>query len=350
MDFLTDWLFVLRGRLSPVTVTAAVVAAGGMVILLLGLLSIRRVSLAEEAERISGFRRPSRYTRWQTRLYQSGLRIRLWEFALVGLLIGALVGAVFVLLGFATLGLAAIPAGPFVYGRYLMRRRDRVQRQFREQLPDAAHDFVQHFALTRDLPEAIKAMAAKGPPALRPDFTWADSLIRRKVPVASALEAVGRSRTEPFFQQFMDALAQHEVNGGDLRTVLERIARGQRAQVRLHDRIEAQQAGARLVGRVYAAAPVGFLVFMRLMGGESYARFFETPLGQVAQLLVLGSGVAAWWLTNAIARRGIYLDSADYTDAADGPTARKAPKASADEPSLVWTESQAGPDTTLAER
>ena len=339
MDFLTDWLFVLRGRLSPMTVTAAVVAAGGMVILLLGLLSIRRVSLADEAERISGIRRPSRYARWQARLYQSGLRIRLWEFVLIGLLIGALAGAAFMLLGFVTLGLAAIPAGPFVYGRYLMRRRDHALRQFREQLPDAAHDFVQHFALTRDVPEAIKAMATKGPSALRPEFAWADSLIRRKVPVASALEAVGRSRTETFFRQFMDALAQHEVNGGDLRGVLERIARGQRAQVRLHDRIESQQAGAQLVGRVYAAAPVCFLVFMRLMGGESYVRFFVTAVGQVAQLLVLGSSVAAWWLTNAIARRGIYLDNDDGVG--NDTTV---------EPTLVFADSPADSDAMSAGR
>jgi Flp pilus assembly protein TadB len=106
----------------------------------------------------------------------------------------------------------------------------------------------------------------------------------------------------------MDALAQHETNGGDLKAVLERVARGQRSQLRLHSRIAAQQAGARLVGRVYAAAPLCFLLFMRFMGGDSYARFFLTPFGQAAQLLVLGSGLAAWWLTDRIARRGIYLD------------------------------------------
>lgn len=307
-SILDELLLIVRGRISPVTVIAAVTAAGGMTLLLVGLMSIRRLSLEEEARRISGIRVPTLTERWQMRLNQSGLRIKLWEFVAIGLLIGGLLSGALILLGFVALGLLAIPIGPWAYYQALMRKRSQAAREFREQLPDAVHDFIQYFAVRRDIAGAVADMAAKGPLALRAEFAQVDSLIRRKAPVAAALEAVGQARPEPFFRQFLDALAQHESTGGDLRTVLERIARGQRAQLRLQDRIAAQQAGARFVGRVYAVAPVVFLVFMRVMGGEAYGRFYLTPEGQVMQVLVVGSGALAWWLTHKIARRGIYLD------------------------------------------
>ncbi|NJM41838.1 MAG: hypothetical protein HC853_14305, partial [Anaerolineae bacterium] len=47
---------------------------------------------------------------------------------------------------------------------------------------------------------------------------------------------------------------------------------------------------------------------VRGTGGRSYADFYATPLGQIAQVFILVSGILSWWLTNKIAHRGIYLD------------------------------------------
>ena len=315
-DFLLDeFLRTLRDRISPLTAIAAIVAAGGMTIMLIGFVSVQRVNLDGEAERISGVTRPSRLDQLQMRLIQSGLRIKLGEFLLIGLLIGILLGAVLMLSGFVVIGLVAIPSGPVLYYRFLMDRRNLRLKAFRDQLPDAILDFIQYLAVKKDLVETIKEMMAKGPEALRPEFGLVNSLVQRKVSVDAALEAVGQARPEAFFRQFMDALAQHHLNGGNLKVVLERIARGQRAQQRLQDRIVSQQAGARFVGVIYAVAPVAFMLFVRATGGESYTAFYSTPLGRVAQVFILASGVVSWWLTNKIAHRGIYLD-----DNASAPT------------------------------
>lgn len=102
--------------------------------------------------------------------------------------------------------------------------------------------------------------------------------------------------------------AQNVVTGGNLKPILQRIAHAQRAQLRLHDKITAQQAGAKLVGRVYAAAPLAFLVFLRVIGGESYAAFYRTLYGTLAQVAIALSGLIAWWLTNRIAGRRLCID------------------------------------------
>lgn len=330
LNSLFDLLILLRNRISPVTAISAVTAAAGVTIALVGLLSIRRESLADEAQRISGIKSPSQFEQWQMRLYQSGLRIRLWEFVLIGCLIGLVGGAVVMLLGFTAIGALIIPTGPVIYFQVLMQRRKRELRRFREQLPDAIYDFLQYLVNTRNIASSVKEMAERGPLALRPEFAEVHSLILRKTPVDAALEAVGQARAETFFRQFMDALAQHELSGGDLRSILERIAHAQRAQLRLHDKINAQQSGAKFVGQVYAIAPVAFLLFTRVVGGEVYGRFYATATGQIMQVLITLSGLASWWLTSRIARRGIYLDDNTAVPALDETVKQTGfPKASA---------------------
>ncbi len=305
---LSELLMLIRHRISPTTAIMAVVAAGGMVIAFVGVMSVQRVSLDDEAQRISGIHAPSLVSSWQMRLYQTGLRIRLIEFVLIGVLLGGLSGLLLMLSGFVSLGALAIMAGPALYYRYLTTRRDHAMRMFREQLPDAIFDFIQSMITTRNIAGSVQLMSQRAPLAIRAEFVQVHSLIGRQVPVAAALEATGQARPEVFFRQFMDALAQNVVTGGNLKPILQRIAHAQRAQLRLHDKISAQQAGAKLVGRVYAAAPLAFLVFLRVIGGESYAAFYRTLYGQLAQVAIALSGLTAWWLTNQIAGRGLYID------------------------------------------
>ena len=212
MDPLLNVLLTPMGdRINPLTAVAAIIAAGGVVIVLIGILSIQRVSLDSEAARISGVTRPSRLDQLQLRLTQSGLRIKPGEFLLIGFLIGAVLGAGLMLCGFVVIGLVVVPAGPVLYYRFLMERHHRQLKAFRDQLPDAILDFIQYLAVKQDLVETIKEMRVKGPEALRPEFEQVNSLIQRKVSVDAALEAVGQARSEAFFRQFMDALAQHHL-------------------------------------------------------------------------------------------------------------------------------------------
>ncbi|NJM42124.1 MAG: hypothetical protein HC853_15920 [Anaerolineae bacterium] len=153
MDYSTleAFIAILRDRISPVTAISAVVAAGGVVIIFIGLMSVQRVSLDDEAARISGVSKPSRLNQLQMRLYQSGLRIKLWEFLLIGLLIGAVMGAVLMLSGFVLIGCMALPGGPILYYRFLMHRRNSELKTFRDQLPDAIYDFIQYFKVNANL-------------------------------------------------------------------------------------------------------------------------------------------------------------------------------------------------------
>ena len=306
---MNDLIYFLRAHVSPSTIVLAVVAMGGALIAWIGLTSVRRVSLAEEAARVHGVREPSLIEQWQVRLRQSGVEVSLWEFLAVGLALGAAIGAVFLLLGFITVGVACLAGGPVLYHRYLMGRRDKVLRAFREALPDAIDDCREYLStFNNNLDRALRELAEKGPPPVRPDFEQVVALVVNRTPMQAALREVGQSRAEPFFGQFLDALAHFEARGGPIDQVLERIAKGQRNQLALQQQIESKQAGGRLVARVYFVAPAAFLIFMRLTSGPLAGDFYQTAPGQAVQLAALASGAATYWLTMRIARRGLYID------------------------------------------
>ena len=147
---LNELLLYFRDRVGPVTIISAIVAAGGVLIGFLGLTAVQRVSLDEEARRISGIREPSLAERLQMRLNQTGLRIKLWEFVAVGVLVGGMAGALLMVLGFVTMGLLAIPVGLFMYYQLLMHRRSKSYLAFVEQLPEAIDDAIEYFNVHND--------------------------------------------------------------------------------------------------------------------------------------------------------------------------------------------------------
>jgi Flp pilus assembly protein TadB len=195
-----------------------------------------------------------------------------------------------------------------VYYAFLMNRRTKELRAFRDALPDAIDDCADHISTYSNTARALQELTEKGPQPLRQTFSDVLALTQGGTALQAALHEAAHARQEVFFRQFLDALANYEAKGGDVRVVLERIARAQRTQSRLQRKIVSAQAGGRLIGWIYGVGPAGFLVFMRVFGGDSTNAFYQTLLGQVAQVLVVLSGLATWWLTRKIARRGIYLD------------------------------------------
>ena len=78
-DYVRSVLLTVQERIGLSSVVFAVMAAGGALLVYLGLTSIQRVSLARERGRIEGMTELSSFERLQFKLNQSGLRIRVRE-------------------------------------------------------------------------------------------------------------------------------------------------------------------------------------------------------------------------------------------------------------------------------
>jgi Flp pilus assembly protein TadB len=293
-------------------VVYAVIAGAGAMLAYIGVTSIKRVSLQDEAARVSGVRTLSWHERLQARLDQSGLTVRLFDLLRVGVAMGALAALPLAALGFLPLSVLAFVLGPVGYYQHLMRKRDALLRAFREALPDAIDDCADYLATNPSLLAALERLHESGPEPLRVIFARVRELARPGIPVQHALRVVAAERSEVFFRQFCLVLAAYGDSGStSIRASLERISHGQRVQLGLQQRIQAQQAGVRLVASVYGFAPLVFLVFMRLFGGGVYPEFYATVIGQISQVFIAASGAVTFWLARRVASRGIYFDDVD---------------------------------------
>lgn len=300
---------LLREHVSESTLVFAVMAAAGALIAFFGLTSIRRVSLEEEAARVRGIHQPSVMDRLQARLEQAGIELRVTEFLAVAGLLGLVGFAMGVLLGLYALAAVCLVAGPLLYYQFLMSRRERTMRAFREQLADAVDDYAEFYRIAEGANDsAFLRLTEHAPPLLKPAFERIVNLLNNRVRLDAALQMAAQSRSEPFFRQFLDAIATNYSTGGDLAPVLARISQAQRAQLALQNQIRAQQSGGRLVALVYGVAPVGFLVFIRFFGGDLFSSFYTTGAGQLLQIVAVLSGGLAYWAAMRVARRGIYID------------------------------------------
>jgi Flp pilus assembly protein TadB len=300
---------LLREHVSESTLVFAVMAAAGALIAFFGLTSIRRVSLEEEAARVRGIHQPSVMDRLQARLDQAGIELRVTEFLTVAGLLGLVGFAMGVLLGLYALAMVCLVVGPLLYYQFLMSRRERTMRAFREQLADAVDDYAEFYRIAEGANDsAFLRLTEHAPPLLKPAFERIVSLLNNRIRLDAALQMAAQSRSEPFFRQFLDAVATNYSTGGDLAPVLARISQAQRAQLALQNQIRAQQSGGRLVALVYGVAPVGFLVFIRLFGGDLFSSFYTTGGGQLLQIVAVLSGGLAYWAARRVARRGIYVD------------------------------------------
>lgn len=167
---LTDWLMAFRYRVAPSTVVAAIAAASGVLIVWIALSAVRRISLQSEAERVNGLVQPSWWDAIELRFRQTGLDLNPREFVLMGVLIGAALGALLLLLGFVTAGVLMLPVGFIGYYQWLMRRRTQQINEFREQLPEAVEDVLEYMRVKSNLPETVVRLSQEGPSALRSTF------------------------------------------------------------------------------------------------------------------------------------------------------------------------------------
>ena len=299
----------VRENVASSTLVLAVIGAAGALVAYIGIVSVRRVSLASEADRVTGIHEPTLLEQLQSQLDQTGTPMRVREFLAISLVIGLVGFGISILLGLYTLGVICLLAGPFMYYQFLMLRRDARMREFRQQLADSVDDFADFHRIAGSIhDQALDLMVRHAPPLIRPEFERVLAIKNTKLRLADAYREVGAARPEPFFRQFMDALANNETKGGALEPILRRLSQAQRAQLALQNEIRSQQSGGRLVTLVYAVAPACFLLFMRLTGGVFYTNYYRSPAGQLLQAAAILSGAVTYWAGRKVANRGIFAD------------------------------------------
>ena len=249
-------------------------------------------------------RRPRQAARGPSRVGGLLARAGLGEVApaaLVGLCLGcALVAGLVVQAVTGTPPVSGVFAAMAGYAplALLAGRARRRQRDFAEVWPEAVDNLASAVRAGLSLPEALGALAVRGPEALRPAFDAFALDYQVTGRFGESLDRLKERLADPVGDRVVEGLrVAREVGGGDLGRLLRNLSGYLRDDLRTRSELESRQSWAVNGARLAVAAPWVVLV---LMSGrpEAIQRFSST-----AGVVILVGGAAACLLAYRLMMR-----------------------------------------------
>jgi tight adherence protein B len=193
------------------------------------------------------------------------------------LVLVALTGSVFVAL-VPSAAVALFPRG------YFARRRRIRMRAVQAVWPDGLRDIVASIAAGRSLTQAVNALAATGPPALREAFARFPELAR-VLGTAPALELVKEELADATSDRVIEVLLlAHERGGPIVRSILEDLVDATTRDLKLLDALETEGLEMRINARAVVVLPWLVLVALTARAGP-FRDFYRSSGGFVTLVL-----------------------------------------------------------------
>ena len=160
--------------------------------------------------------------------------------------------------------------------------------RLREIWPETVDTLVSGVRAGMSLPEALGNLGARGPEAVRAEFTAFSVDYASTARFDTCLDRLKARFADPVADRIVEALRlAHEVGGTDLTVLLRNLARMLREDMRTRGELEARQSWTVNGARVAVAAP--WLVLALLSTRPEAARAYATAAGAT----VLGAGALA---------------------------------------------------------
>jgi tight adherence protein B len=167
---------------------------------------------------------------------------------------------------------------------YFARRRRLRMRQVQAAWPDGLRDIGASIAAGRSLTQAVNALAANGPPALREAFARFPELARM-LGTGPALEVVKEELADPTSDRVIEILLlAHERGGPIVREILDDLVDATTRDLKLLDALETEGLEMRINARAVVVLP--WLVLVALTARPGPFRAFYRSSGGFATLLV----------------------------------------------------------------
>jgi tight adherence protein B len=235
---------------------------------------------------------PRRVGRRQTLLAAAGLtginaaqlialQVGLGVLAMVVILLTT--GTVTVSLVFAVFGFAL----PHVQVRRLAARR---RGDLREVWPEVVDNLASAVRAGLSLPEALSALATRGPEVLRPPFERFAAQYRSSGRFAACLDRLKDDLADPVGDRIVETLrVAREVGGSDLGRVLRTLATFLREDARARAELETRQGWVVSAARLAVAAP--WVVLLLLATQSTTLDAYDSALGSA---ILLGGGAVCF--------------------------------------------------------
>jgi tight adherence protein B len=246
---------------------------------------------------------PGRLDRFTGRLAQAGLgAVPLPAFAAVSAVISvALAALAQALFGVQPLTLCAAAAGLMLPTAIVSLRARAQRRANRAVWPDVVDHLVAGVRSGVSLPEAVGALAATGPPALRPAFAEFGRDYRSTGNFMRSIADLKNALADPVADRIIETLRMaREVGGSDLTVVLRNLAAWLRQDAAIRHEMEARQSWISNAAKLGVAAP--WVVLFLLASRPEAAVAYNTPAGHVVILGGLVVSLIAYRIMLAVGR------------------------------------------------
>lgn len=209
-------------------------------------------------------------------------------FAVTWIVLWVLTDAVIIPTAFALIA-AAIPYA-------VVRTRASSRRQaLRELWPDALDDLLSSVRAGMSLPEALAALAERGPEPLREAFRAFALDYQVSARFDDSLDRLKDRLADPVADRIAEALRlTRDVGGRDLGVTLRTLAAMLREEQRTRGELMARQSWTVGAARLAVAAP--WLVLAMISLRSEAAQAFNTPTGTVILLIGAAACAFAYWL------------------------------------------------------
>ncbi len=200
--------------------------------------------------------------------------------ALAAVVVLLTTGTVTVSLAFGVFGAAL----PYVQVRRLAVRR---RADLREVWPEVVDNLASAVRAGLSLPEALSALALRGPEVLRPPFARFAADHRSSGRFGASLDRLKADLADPVGDRIVETLrVAREVGGSDLGRVLRTLAGFLREDARARAELETRQGWVVQAARLAVAAP--WVVLLLLATQSTTLAAYDSPVG-TAILLVGGA-------------------------------------------------------------
>jgi tight adherence protein B len=180
-------------------------------------------------------------------------------------------------------------------------RARRRQREFAEVWPEAVDNLASAVRAGMSLPDALAALAVRGPEPLRPAFDSFALDYQVTGRFGECLDRLKAQLADPVGDRVVEGLrVAREVGGGELGRLLRNLSGYLRDDARTRSEMESRQAWTVNGARLAVAAPWLVLLIMSLQG--DVIRRYASPAGVLVLAVGAGLCVAAYWLMVRIGR------------------------------------------------
>jgi len=191
--------------------------------------------------------------------------------------------------------------GAFVPVSLVSARRRRRQREFAEVWPEAVDNLASAVRAGLSLPDALAALAVRGPEPLRPSFDAFALDYQVTGRFGESLDRLKERLADPVGDRVVEGLRiAREVGGGELGRLLRNLSGYLRDEARTRSEMEARQAWTVNGARLAVAAP--WLVLLMMSFQTTVIRRYASPAGTVVLMFAAATCVVAYRLMMRIGR------------------------------------------------